>query len=102
MTDVFQELTELTTPFLDPRVENSRAARKQSLPKAGTDKAKILHCIKTYGKPIHAKHIAQLSDVDYYAVQRRVSEMVRDGLITPNGKKDKLTLYSVTWKGAKP
>lgn len=77
---------------LDFRKENSREARKQSLPKAGTDKERILRCLRS-NPEIHAKHICQLIDIDYHAVQRRVSELVRAELIEVAGKKDGLTIY---------
>lgn len=77
----------------DHRKQNSREARELHLPKVGTNKARIYAAIRQYGKPIHAKHIAQRIDLDYYEIQRRVSELVKAELIKPDGKADGLTLY---------
>jgi len=79
--------------FSDYRKENSREARVKSAPKANTDSFRIWRCINDYGKPIHAKHIAQLIDIDYHAIQRRLSELVRAGKIKVVGKQDGYTTY---------
>src|SRR5574343_111479 len=85
---------------LDFRKQNSREARERSLPKAGTDKAAILELLKIWcdkfkDNCMTAKDICVVSDLDYHAVQRRMSELVRANLVEVAGKENGYTLYKI-------
>ncbi len=77
----------------DPRIENSREARIKAQARLNGDKYRIYRALLILQKA-HARHIAQFDpELDYHAIQRRVSEMVKSGDIRTCGKKDGYTLY---------
>jgi predicted HTH transcriptional regulator len=78
--------TTVNVEFLDTRKQNSREARERHLPKAATNKGRIYFAIVAHRDPIHARHLAQLIEVSYSEIQRRLSEIVSDGLIEPCGR----------------
>ncbi len=102
MNDIFNDMNLNNSVMkdlnnLDFRKQNSREARERSLPKAGTDKAKIYNYLLhvAQGLPRNAKQISSFSNIDYHAVQRRMSELVRADLVEVAGKKDGYTLYKI-------
>lgn len=78
---------------VDPRKENSRAARLKKLPSMSSDKGRILRCLMNYGGDMHARHMEQHCNLEYHQIQRRLKEMVNDGLIEITGKRDGMTTY---------
>lgn len=79
---------------LDFRKDNSRIARVKSQPKAGSDGERIVRFLRLKQIPMSARGISQNIDIDYHAIQRRMSELVSAGLVVICGKdENNVTIY---------
>lgn len=90
-----------TDLFNDYRAANSREAHRAK--ETAPDKIRIIDAIWSFQRPCNAHEIATRAQMDYHAVQRRMSELVRAGSVElagvyefwRNGKKLKYQTYKL-------